>query len=173
MFIVELLTTTGKVCERYATYDEARRRVDQFPVESLVGIAFIFEELADGSQRLVREDGKPLQWHRLAMDGASGPDEAIPLADESSGLLGAEKWVVSLQHCRIIVSGCDRTGYCIGAETSALHRSQKNRGFWRMATVQGHHREMRPAPLPMRLALPACAKRLPASMVSRSSATFT
>ena len=93
MFIVELITTTGKVCENYATFEEAKRRVDQFPAASLVGIPFIFEELADGSQRLVREDGKPLQWHRLMTDAAAGPDEAIPLADESSGLLGAEKWV--------------------------------------------------------------------------------
>src|SRR5689334_9176787 len=93
VFIVELLTTTGKVCERYAAYAEARRRVDQFPVESLVGIPLIFEELADGSQRLVREDGKPLQWHRLPDDRPPGPDEPVPLADESSGLLGEGKWV--------------------------------------------------------------------------------
>jgi hypothetical protein len=93
VFIVELVTTTGKVCEGYATYEEAKRRVDQFPVAALVGIPFIFEELADGSQRLVREDGKPLQWHRLAVDGTPGPDEPLPLCDESSGLLGEGKWV--------------------------------------------------------------------------------
>jgi hypothetical protein len=96
LFIVELTTTTGRVCENYVTYEEARRRVDLFPAEGLVGIPFIFEELADGSQRLVREDGKPLQWHRLAQEAAAatGPDEPLPMADESSGLLGEGRWVV-------------------------------------------------------------------------------
>jgi hypothetical protein len=81
MFIVEMTTRSGKVLESYATYEEARRRVDQFPADSLVGIPFIFQELADGSQRLVREDGKPLQWHRLPEDPLPGPDDPIPLAD--------------------------------------------------------------------------------------------
>ena len=86
MFIVELTTTTGQVSESYATYEEARRRVDLFPADALVGIPFIFEELPDGSQRLVREDGKPLQWHRLPDDRLPGPDdsEPIPLADAPS-----------------------------------------------------------------------------------------
>jgi hypothetical protein len=87
VFIVEISTKTGKVCERYPTYEEAKRRVDLFPSESLVGIPFIFQELADGSQRLVREDGKPLQWHRLPEDGPRGPDEPIPLGEEIPGLL--------------------------------------------------------------------------------------
>jgi hypothetical protein len=52
--------------------------VDLFPAESLVGIPFIFQELADGSQRLVREDGKPLQWQRLPDDRLGGPDEPVP-----------------------------------------------------------------------------------------------
>ena len=69
MFIVEAVTKTGKVCERYATYEEARHRVDGLPAEGVIGLPFIYQELADGSQRLVREDGKPLQWHRLADDG--------------------------------------------------------------------------------------------------------
>ncbi len=94
MFIVELNTTTGKVCENFATYEEAKLRVELFPAEGLVGIPLIFEELADGSQRLVREDGKPLQWHRILQDTAApGPDEPLTLADESSGLLGEGKWV--------------------------------------------------------------------------------
>ena len=96
MFIIELNTTTGRVCESYATYEEARRRVDLFPVESLVGIPFIFEELTDGSQRLVREDGKPLQWHRSSQEAAAtaaGSEEPLPLCDESSDLLGDGKWV--------------------------------------------------------------------------------
>ena len=68
MFIVELRTTTGTICESYATYEDARRRVELFPAEGLVGIPFIFEELPDSSQRLIREDLKPLQWHRLPED---------------------------------------------------------------------------------------------------------
>ena len=44
MFIIELATTTGKVCEKYATYEEARRRVESFPVGSLVGLPLIFRE---------------------------------------------------------------------------------------------------------------------------------
>ena len=88
MFIVELTTTTGTVCESYATYEAARRRVELYPAASLVGLPLIFEELPDGSQRLVREDGKPLQWHRLPDDRPPGPDDPLPLCDESSGLLG-------------------------------------------------------------------------------------
>jgi hypothetical protein len=86
-FIIEMATTTGKVCERYATYEEARQRLEQFPAERLVGIPFIFEELADGSQRLVREDGKPLQWHRLTEETPTAAGEAVPLGDEIPGLL--------------------------------------------------------------------------------------
>jgi hypothetical protein len=93
VFIVELTTRTGPVCESFATYAEARRRVELFPPEGLVGVPLIFEELPDGSQRLVRDDGKPLQWHRLPDDGPPGPDEPLPLCDESSGLLGAGRWV--------------------------------------------------------------------------------
>jgi hypothetical protein len=94
MFIVELTTRDGQVCESFATYDEARRRVELFPTEGLIGLPLIFEELPDGSQRLVREDGKPLQWHRLPDDRPPGPDEPLPLSDESSGLLGPGRWVV-------------------------------------------------------------------------------
>jgi hypothetical protein len=94
VFIVELTTTTGKVCESYPTYEEALRRVEQVPAESLAGLPLIFQELPDGSQRLVRDDGKPLQWHRLEEDRAApGPDDPLPLADESTGLLGEGRWV--------------------------------------------------------------------------------
>jgi hypothetical protein len=93
VFIVELTTTAGQVCESYATYEEARRRVELFPPGGLVGLPLIFEELPDGSQRLVREDGKPLQWHRLPEDAPPGPDAPLPLSDESSGLLGEGRWV--------------------------------------------------------------------------------
>jgi hypothetical protein len=94
VFIVELATTTGKVCESYPTYELALHRVEHFPADGLVGLALIFEELPDGSQRLVRDDGKPLQWHRLEEDRPESVDEALPLADESSGLLGEGRWIV-------------------------------------------------------------------------------
>jgi hypothetical protein len=81
MFIVELTTRTGKVCESYATYEEAKKRVDGLPAECLVDMPLIFEELPDSSQRIVREDGKPLQWHRLPDDRLQGPDEPLPLLD--------------------------------------------------------------------------------------------
>ena len=85
MFIIELVTTTGKVCEKYATYEEARRRVESFAAESLVGLPLIFRELTDGSERLVREDGKPLQWHRLEEEPPTAADEPLPVS-EPSGL---------------------------------------------------------------------------------------
>jgi hypothetical protein len=96
VFIVELTTRDGRVCERYETYAEARQRVDQFPADSLVGLAFIFEELADGSERLLREDGKPLQFHRLLVeDVRESPDAPLPLAEEGGpdGLPGKIRFV--------------------------------------------------------------------------------
>ncbi len=77
-----MLTTTGKVCESFPTYEEARRRVDSLPGEALVGLPLIFQELPDGSQRIVRDDLKPLQWHRLPDE--EPPDfteEPIPLSE--------------------------------------------------------------------------------------------
>jgi hypothetical protein len=94
MFIVEMTTTAGRVCESFATYEEARRRVDLFPAQALVGLPLIFQELADGSQRLVRDDGKPLQWHRLPTDAPAGPAEPLPLCDDSSALPGERRWVL-------------------------------------------------------------------------------
>jgi hypothetical protein len=95
VFIVEITTTTGKVRESYAAYEEAVRRIELFPAEALVGLPLLFEELPDGSQRLVRADGKYLQWHRLPEeeDRPSAPDEPLSLADESSGLLDEGRWV--------------------------------------------------------------------------------
>jgi hypothetical protein len=91
VFIVEMMTTSGMVCESFASYEEARRRVDLFPAEALLGMPLIFQELPDGSQRLVREDSKPLQWHRLPDDRPPGPDEPLPLAEEAlPGLSSAE-----------------------------------------------------------------------------------
>ena len=58
----------------------------------MVGLALIFAELPDGSQRLLREDGKPLQWHRLPQDGDTlSADEPLPLSEGS--ILGDRQWV--------------------------------------------------------------------------------
>jgi hypothetical protein len=89
VFIVEARTRTGKLSESYATYEEARRRVDGLHDEIVVGMALIFQELPDGSQRLVRDDGKPLQWHRLPDDDL-GSGESVPLSDEPLGLIGPD-----------------------------------------------------------------------------------
>ncbi len=80
MFIIELTTKTGKICERFRSYARAKRRIEQFPEEDLIGIPFIYQELPDGSQRLVRADGKPLQWHRLE-ENAPFVDEPLPLME--------------------------------------------------------------------------------------------
>ena len=84
MFIVEVRTTEGPICESHPTFEEALSRVNQIPGEVLVGIPFIFQDLPDGSQRLVRLDGKPLQWHRLASYALTEEedDTPIPLVDE-------------------------------------------------------------------------------------------
>ncbi len=76
--------------ERYETYAEARQRVEQFPADSLVGLAFIFQELPDGSERLVREDGKPLQFHRRLVEEAKDcSDEPLPLVEGALRLLAS------------------------------------------------------------------------------------
>ncbi len=95
MFIVEIQTTAERVCESYPTYEEARRRVELFPAAALVGMPLIFEELVDGSQRIVRDDGKPLQWHRVpeAEDAQPIPEEPLPLSADD-GSFGGGKWVL-------------------------------------------------------------------------------
>jgi hypothetical protein len=81
-FLIDLTTRRGRICERYETYGEARRRVDQFPASSLVGLAMIFQELPDGSARLVRDDGKPLQFHRLLVEEAKDcTGQPLPLIE--------------------------------------------------------------------------------------------
>lgn len=82
MYIVVLATRTEQRCERYDTYEAALRRVEQTDEHDLVGMPFIFKELADGSQRLIRGDGKPLQWHRLPQDGDAPPEKALPVTEE-------------------------------------------------------------------------------------------
>jgi hypothetical protein len=85
-YVVEFTTRQGRVSERYESYEEARRRVEQFPAERLIGLPLIFEELADGSERLVREDGKPLQFHRILVEETrESVDEALPLAEDFPG----------------------------------------------------------------------------------------
>ncbi len=93
MFIVEAVTRTGNVCERYATYEEARHRVDGLSAEGVIGLPCVYQELADGSQRLVREDGKPLQWHRMTEEIAPVADGPVPLSEETLDLFGPGKEV--------------------------------------------------------------------------------
>ncbi len=95
MFILEVLTREGKVCESFATYEEAKKRADQIPADQLAGIPFIFQELTDNSQRLVREDGKPLQWHRALDEPEPKSEEPIPLAEEVDEIVGKGWQVIS------------------------------------------------------------------------------
>jgi hypothetical protein len=91
VFIVELTTRDGRVSEQYETYEEARRRVEQFAADRLVGLAFIFQQLPDGSERLVREDGKTLQFHRGPVEEARDcSDDPLPLAEDTFGLAGPD-----------------------------------------------------------------------------------
>lgn len=82
IYIVEMTTRTGKISDRFATVHEARRFIDSIPLEALTGMPFLWCELPDGSQRIIRDDGKPLQAHRLEDDKLLHSDEIIPLADE-------------------------------------------------------------------------------------------
>jgi hypothetical protein len=90
VFIVEFTTTQGPVSERYETYAEARQRVEQFPADHLQGMVFIYQQLPDGSERLVRDDGKPLQVHRVLQEEAEASEEPLPLAEDGSALLGPD-----------------------------------------------------------------------------------
>lgn len=80
VFLVEANTIHGPISEAYPRYEEALKRAEGLPSEELLSAVIIYQELADGSQRVVREDGKPLQAHRHAMPGAE--EEPLPLADE-------------------------------------------------------------------------------------------
>ena len=80
-YIIEVITTQGKICEQFRSYARAKRRIDGLPANVIIGVPLIFQVLPDGSQRLVREDGKPLQWHRLADDGSVITDEPIRLSE--------------------------------------------------------------------------------------------
>lgn len=77
VFIVVIPAPTGAVTERFDTLEEARRRADAAPG------ALVFHELADGSERYVRDDGKPIQFHRtVAAERPGDADEPLPLAEE-------------------------------------------------------------------------------------------
>jgi len=89
MFIIELTTRQGHVRERFETYAEAQRRIEQFPADSLIGVPLIFEELADASERLVREDGKPLQFHREIVEEPVD-EEPLQLAEDEGNLMDAD-----------------------------------------------------------------------------------
>ncbi len=80
MFLVEAVTTAGRLSEAFPTYEEARRRAGSIPAGDLVTAPLIYQELPDGSQRVVRDDGKPLQAHRHRMPGED--EDALPLAAE-------------------------------------------------------------------------------------------
>src|SRR4051794_24239227 len=78
-YIIEVTTRTGKLSERFTTYEAALARIGEIPEESIVGLPLIFKELPDGSCRAVRLDEKPLQFHRLEDEPI---DEApLPLTD--------------------------------------------------------------------------------------------
>jgi hypothetical protein len=80
-YILEAVTQSGKICETHPTYESAVQRIEQLAGEGFVEMPLLFKELADGSQRLVRMDGKPLQWHRLP-DDQPIMEDAIPLSEE-------------------------------------------------------------------------------------------
>ncbi|MGL4550839.1 MAG: hypothetical protein ACRC33_06600 [Gemmataceae bacterium] len=80
MFLVEVMTTAGRLSEAFPTYEAASARVDAIPDAELLGMPLIFQDLPDGSQRIVRYDGKPLQAHRPTL--AADPGDALPMATE-------------------------------------------------------------------------------------------
>src|SRR5262245_5547519 len=88
-YIIVVATTQGPITERHPSYEQALRRINALPSEILLSAPLLFKELPDGSQRLVRTDGKPLQVHRLPDDEPPAGGEVLPLAQED--LLGELK----------------------------------------------------------------------------------
>jgi hypothetical protein len=81
-YIVEIPTRSGKICEVFPSYARAIRRINKVPDAELTGMPLIFKELTDGSQRIIREDEKPLQWHRLPeQEDNPEADSPLPLAE--------------------------------------------------------------------------------------------
>ncbi len=79
MFLLEVRTWQGPISELFETYEEAARRLDSLPLDQIVSTPFIYQKLPDGSERVVREDQKPLQAHRIPEEVIE--DEPITLAD--------------------------------------------------------------------------------------------
>ena len=80
VFLVEAVTVQGRVSETFSTLADALRRADAISASERIMGPLVYQELADGSQRIVRDDGKPLQAHRHAMPLPE--EEALPLAQE-------------------------------------------------------------------------------------------
>jgi hypothetical protein len=81
-YLVMASTKEGNLCEQYDTYEAALARIETLPAEILLSMPLLFRELPDGSQRLVRQDGKPLQAHRLVWDDDEMTEERVPLSEE-------------------------------------------------------------------------------------------
>lgn len=81
MFILEAITIDGPLCETFDSFDKAQQRLNSLPESYFRTMPLIFQELPDGSQRIIREDRKPLQWHRLPEDRPPEVDNPIPLAE--------------------------------------------------------------------------------------------
>lgn len=81
-FTIVVMTTSGQICENFGTYEEAVHRIESLSADTLLGVPMIYQDLPDGSQRVVREDGKPLQMHRLPYDEPDIPEEPLPISEE-------------------------------------------------------------------------------------------
>ena len=81
MFLLEVVTRSGRISESFPTYEAALARLAGFADDDFLTMPLIFQDLPDGSQRIVREDGKPLQAHRPTL-AADMNDDALPLSDE-------------------------------------------------------------------------------------------
>jgi hypothetical protein len=80
VFLVEARTTQGRISEAYTTQEEAQRRLESLSLDDLLTAPVIYHLLPDGSQRVVRDDGKPLQAHRHRMP--EDDEEPLPLPEE-------------------------------------------------------------------------------------------
>jgi hypothetical protein len=81
VFLLEVVTRSGRVSESFPTYEAALARLAAIADDELLTMPLIFQDLPDGSQRIVREDGKPLQAHRPTL-AADMNEDALPLAEE-------------------------------------------------------------------------------------------
>lgn len=81
MFLLEVVTRSGRISESFPTYEAALARLNALADDELLTMPLIFQDLPDGSQRFVRADGKPLQAHRPTLT-ADLNDDALPLSEE-------------------------------------------------------------------------------------------